>query len=172
LTAGALVAKAGASFGLMAVSGFLGQVGGDLIVFSLGRRFGLRALCLPGIRRVLNAQRVDWVRRVFGRHGSRLVFAVRFLPGLRLPTYLIAGMSGLARSRFLVADMLAALMCAPLMVFLGYRFGPAIWRVLQRDFWVLIVVLGSVVLAWAAARRWRGAQRRGKGLRFNTFRTP
>ena len=107
LFGGALVAR-GASFPLMALSAFVGQLGGDLMLFSIGRRWGPAAFRLPGLRSWFTPERLAALEAKFARQGGWLIAVARFLPGMRTPTYLVSGLSQYPRSRFLAVDGLAA----------------------------------------------------------------
>ena len=65
------------------------------------------------------------------RHGHRAVFYARFLAGLRALVYLEAGSLGVPISRFLMYDLLGAVISVPLVVSLGYLFGNQIEQVLH-----------------------------------------
>jgi membrane protein DedA with SNARE-associated domain len=158
LLGGALVAKGRAVFSLMALSAFVGQLGGDFLLYTMGRHFGTRALRFPLIRRLITPERLARVSERFKRQGSGWVMAARFLPGLRAPTFLVAGISHFPRGRFVWLDAVAASVCAPLVTYLGFRFGLAVLGVFHRtSSTVLIGVALGLLLLWSA-RRWRSAR--------------
>jgi membrane protein DedA with SNARE-associated domain len=106
---------------LMLVLGLGGVLVGDSIIFFLGRTCGERVRRLPLLRRLLTPERYAKVQEKFRRHGSRVVLLARFLPGLRTPIFLTAGMSRTVPFwRFALLDGLAALVSVPLWVVLGY----------------------------------------------------
>jgi membrane protein DedA with SNARE-associated domain len=157
LAGGALVAR-GASFPLMALSAFIGQLGGDFLLFSMGRRWGPKALNLPGLKSLMTPERVRRMEERFAKQGNLLVVLARFMPGMRTPTYLIAGLSQWPQGRFLGVDTVAAAVSAPLVTYLGYRFGPPLFQLVQpiaRGAGLTFVALG---LAFYLARRWRIAR--------------
>src|SRR5205823_3981586 len=61
--------------------------------------------------------------KLFHQHGQKIVMIARFLPGLRAVTYFTAGSARMRYRWFILYDGLAALISAPLFVFLGFRFG-------------------------------------------------
>ena len=112
------------------------------------------------------------MRKFMDRHGHRAVFYARFLAGLRAVVYLSAGSLGVPISRFLMYDLLGAVISVPLVVSLGYLFGPEIERILhyiggiQRAL-LIVAVLSVLILAdadvgfdQASARRRRFRSRR------------
>ncbi|MCT6882316.1 MAG: DedA family protein, partial [Snodgrassella alvi] len=60
------------------------------------------------------------VQDKFDKYGSRVLFFARFLPGLRTPIYITAGVSGkVSILKFLLMDGLAAMISVPVWVYLG-----------------------------------------------------
>jgi membrane protein DedA with SNARE-associated domain len=63
------------------------------------------------------------VEGLFEKHGQKIVMIARFMPGVRAVTYFTAGSVGMPYWRFILWDGLAALLSAPMFVFLGFHFG-------------------------------------------------
>jgi membrane-associated protein len=158
VTAGLVAAHGHALLGGMVVAGWLGTLFGDVALYRVGRALGGRLFTHPRLQRVLTPTRVAWVETHMSRRGALTVFAARFLPGLRVPTYLLAGAGRLPVRRFLLADGLGALVTAPLLVWLGFRFGRDVLGQVQRSFrWLLVaaVLATLVALTLKGVRRWR-----------------
>lgn len=109
----------------LAVS-FIGVVAGDNSLFFLGRRFGTGLVSLLELGRPASQQRIDRLKTFMHRHGHRAIFYGRFLAGVRALIYLTAGSLGVSPGRFFLYDALGALISVPIMVSLGYVFGPQI----------------------------------------------
>ena len=129
--------------GVAAVGGFLG----DQLFFYLGRYYGPRVL-----RRFPRMKpRAARALALLKRHNLPLIFAIRFMYGLRLVGPLAIGMSRVGRVRFLVADLISALIWAALVAGAGYLFGQALELVFVRlrryeeAILILIGVIGAVV---------------------------
>ena len=124
LISGGYIAHAGGQrpYLMMAV-GLVGILGGDSVIYWLGRHFGLPFAERSFLRRYLTRDRLEWVREHFRRHGEKMIMGARFLPGVRAVTFFTAGTTRVPYNHFLFFDGLAALVSAPLWVFLGYRFG-------------------------------------------------
>lgn len=158
IAGGAVVARSGGSLPLMILVGWVGTVVGDGMLFRIGKRLGPRAAQQRHLSRVLTPARVERVRRFYRRFGMATVAIIRFIPGLRSTTILIAGSSGLSFRKFLAADGLAAMVTAPLMVWLGFRFGAAALRdVTQVGRALLGAAIAALValIAVRAIRTWR-----------------
>lgn len=101
---------------------FAGSVLGDQIYFFLGRYRGRRILArFP--RWQPRAARVDALLR---RFQAPLIVVLRFLYGLRTVGPIAIGMSQVATLRFILFDLLGALIWAPLVASAGYLFGSAL----------------------------------------------
>ena len=122
LVAGGIIAGLGfADVHTMVVVSLFGVLIGDGTMFTLGRIFGERILKFRPIRRILPPRRFGQVQEKFAKYGSWVLFVARFLPGLRSPIFVTAGMSRqISYCRFLVMDGFAALISVPVWVYLGY----------------------------------------------------
>jgi len=149
---GYLVHNGAARLPLMMVTGFLGILIGDSIIFFLGRKVGSKVGKSPGglLGRVITPERRAKVEALFAKHGQKIVMAARFMPGVRAVTYFTAGSAGMKYLRFIFFDGAAALASAPLFVFLGYYFGGELEMLITElkrgKLWAMAVVGGIVAL--------------------------
>lgn len=101
--------------------GMAGVLVGDGIMFTLGRVYGERVLRFRLVSRIMTPERFAAVQDKFDRYGNWVLFVARFLPGLRSPIFLTAGMTRrVSYMRFLCMDGFAALISVPVWVYLGY----------------------------------------------------
>ena len=122
LVAGGVISGLGyAHVHTMFAVGMAGVLIGDSCIFLLGRHFGHRLLQHRYFARMMTPERYAAVQDKFERYGNRVLFVARFLPGLRTPIYLSAGMSGrVSYFRFFLLDGFAALISVPIWVYLGF----------------------------------------------------
>ncbi len=99
---------------------------GDSVPFWLGRRYGMRALRIRWVARILHPERFARLQKRFEEHGNWATFACRFFAGIRIPGYFIAGTMGMHYPRFLVLDVLGALISVPASIYLGKLFGGSV----------------------------------------------
>lgn len=162
LAAGGVIAGLGyANEHVMVAVGIGGVLAGDTLMFVLGRIYGERLLRFRYVAMLLTPQRYALVQAKFARYGNRLMFVARFLPGLRSPIYLTAGMTRrVSFIRFFLMDSAAAALSVPIWVYLGY-YGAANHEWLLRwlgrgkaiiGLFTLIVIALASVWIW---RRWR-----------------
>lgn len=153
---GYLVYEGAARLPLMMLVGFSGILVGDSLIFFAGRRLGPKVTQGKGLlAKVITPAKRARVERLFERHGQKIVMIARFMPGVRAVTYFSAGSARMPYVRFLFWDGLAALLSAPLFVWLGYYFGGELELLVHKiKEGQLVVILGlvAVVAAWLAFR--------------------
>ena len=106
---------------IMVAVGLLGVLVGDGMMFLLGKFYGEQILRFKPVMRLMPPKRYAQVQQKFDKYGNRVLFVARFLPGLRSPIFLTAGMSGkISFWQWLIMDGLAALISVPFWVYLGH----------------------------------------------------
>ncbi|RME16662.1 MAG: DedA family protein [Bdellovibrio sp.] len=105
------------------LAGFIGVLMGDSILFFLGRKLGYRAFKLPVFRKIFTEKRIQKSREKILNNSKFICFTARFLPGLRSPIFLTAGIMGVNPLIFIFLDFLASLLSIPLWIMLGWWFG-------------------------------------------------
>ncbi len=103
--------------------GILGVLVGDSTMFLGGRIFGYRIQRIRMFRKILSPRRFSQIQQKFKQYGLGVLFVARFIPGLRSPIFLAAGMSRrIPYHTFLLMDGFAALISVPVWVYIGYFF--------------------------------------------------
>jgi membrane protein DedA with SNARE-associated domain len=139
-------------------------IGGDSIPYWLGRRYGLAALKLKWVARILHPERFAELERRFAENGNWAVFTLRFLPGLRLPGYFVAGTLRMSYTRFFLLDMAGVAISVPTSIWIAWKvfdqigddLAAAAAKVSSYNHTVLYSVLALVVSIFA----WRWWRRR------------
>lgn len=150
ITAGELVSRGMmdlfvAVFGCMA-----GIFLGDVLLWAIGRTAGRGALRIGWIARRLPAARLQSAARWLDENTVRAVFTARFVPGLRLPTYLAAGIMGGRTLRLLVATAAAALVWTPLLVISVAFLGDTLIGPLRKYFGGGLSLVLAVLIGWCS----------------------
>jgi membrane protein DedA with SNARE-associated domain len=131
---------------------------GDSIPFWLGRHYGLAALKTRWVAKILHPERFAALERRFAEHGNYAVFTCRFLPGLRIPGYFVAGTMRMSYPRFILIDLMGVLISVPTSIFLGKIFGDSIQslnkKVHDLHLWLALGAL-ALVLIILVRSRWR-----------------
>ena len=150
LIAGALVARGKMSLALAAFSAWCGIIGGDCVLYHLGKTFGLEVKRLPMIGRHLQQKRLDQMHAMFERYGVWVVAVGRMFAGIRGAMVVVAGAIRFTFWKFLVADGLAAIVSGGLFLGLGYAFGSRMdWLLQHVEKGKKWAMLAAVVLAIA-----------------------
>lgn len=143
---------------------YLGVIIGDSIIFGLGFRYGRRLTKKWLFHKLLPDDRLERVKVEFHKRGNKLIFAARFMPGLRAPVYFSAGTLHLPYRTFLFYDGVAALLSVPTIVGAVFYFGDEldkVVRTIQKIEHSIIFVLAAVILAVLA--KWYMTHRKIKG---------
>jgi membrane protein DedA with SNARE-associated domain len=162
IAAGILSALGSISLGGAIAAGLFGVLAGDAFLYTVGRIYGRRAFTLPLIRTIMTPKRILLAERRIVRNSHFICFTARFLPGLRSPIFLLAGITGVRPVVFYGLDGLAALISVPLWVLVGHWVGENLDMALQIAERIQLLLGAAVVLAIAGYfgyRRWRKGQR-------------
>jgi membrane protein DedA with SNARE-associated domain len=162
--------------GISSVAVFLGSS----VLFAVVRRGGRPLLTRYGRYVLLNERRLAHMEKWFARRGRAAVILGRLIPGLRIPTTIMAGISGMAYSEFALAVAIAGVVWSAFYYALGSmlgRTGPLILALVSdflddipRWFFVLglVILLASACLgavSWRIQQRRRRHPRRVRHLR-------
>jgi len=137
---------------------FLGDVG----LWCVGRLFGIGALRWQWLATTVTSQRVEQYRNWLDSRAGRAIVVSRFLPGTRLPLYLVAGFVRLPLSVFTQWAMVATCLWTPAIVMLtavlGDAFVSRLIPFLGTSLANLVVVLTMIgCLRWVRGRQQRSA---------------
>ena len=114
----------------------------DFFLFSIGRKYGRRAIEHKRFWRILSPNRLSKLEQSFKRWGSLVVFTGRQALGVRAQIFLVAGMLRMSPMKFLVADAVSALLSIAVWGGIGYVGGNSI-EPLGKD----ISRIGHIVIA-------------------------
>ena len=147
ITAGVLVSSNRAEGIPMAIVCYIGILAGDVIIYRFGRLAGPKVFRWRAFRRIITARRLRWLRENLERRTFLTIFIARHLFYLRTATFLLCGAVRVKFRRFVVADMLAALITTPLMIYLGFLFAEHYQLLLEYLKQVKILTVGLGVVA-------------------------
>ncbi|KAA0977731.1 phosphatase PAP2 family protein [Pseudomonas sp. ANT_J28] len=141
------------------VAATLGAIAGDGLSFWLGHRYHREILGFWPLNR--HPELIQSSEAFFERHGAKSVFLARFVPGVRAFIPLLAGMMGMAVSRFYAVNVVSALAWAPSHILPGVLVGAtfSILGATAKPLAILLVVL--VAAGWAVLHIVRWTLRRG-----------
>ncbi len=134
-----------------------GVIAGDTLIFFLGHKYGRGLLKRSRFfARLLHPERLAGIETRVRKQGNRLIFAARFMPGLRAPIFFSCGTLHVPYRVFLFFDGLAALISVPVIVFSVYFFGHEIDEVVSIikhvEHGILIGIL--IIVSIGLGRMW------------------
>lgn len=149
--AGLLVADGTMTFAVAFVGVASGIAIGDMGLYGAGRFLGPRVVG----RGPLTPERVERAESWFSRNLVQAVVLSRFVPGMRLPTYVGAGLLRAPFWRFAVTAVLASLVWTLGLLTITVKLGEMVLPMLGRWRWPVaaVAVLLLVILQRSAARR-------------------
>jgi membrane protein DedA with SNARE-associated domain len=150
LGAGALAGNGRFSLWLAAAVALAGTVIGDLVWYEIGRRGGrgvLKQLCRFSIEPDTCVRHGE---DTFARRGASALLIAKFVPGLNSIGQPLAGALGMSRRRFVVFDVLGAVLWVGLYVGMGYALHDQLAmaaRLADRlGAWAIVIVIAAFVL--------------------------
>jgi len=133
------------SLGETLLLGLLGGLLGDVISYSLGRRFHQNIRRLPGLRH--HPEWISGAEAYFQRYGIASLLVGRFIGPLRPMLPMVAGMFDMPFARFMAVSLLAATGWSVAYLLPGWATGAAIRLPLPEGFWPQAgIVVGSIAV--------------------------
>jgi len=128
---------------------------GDQCNYSIGRYFGPKVFQWESSR-FFNKNAFNQAHAFYERYGGITIISARFLPFLRTFAPFVAGVADMTRSKFILYNVVGALVWVVGIVAIGYVFGniPLVKAHMDKVIWAMIFVPGLLVLlgAWRAKR--------------------
>jgi membrane protein DedA with SNARE-associated domain len=158
IAAGTLMADGTLPYTPVLVGAVLGATLGDSVSYWIGRRFG------GGIARLWPFSRHPEMLpagiRFFERHGGKSVAIGRFFGPIRAVIPLAAGLMRMPRGWFWLANIVSALVWAPMLLFVGDAVGEVGGRAIGASNTFVLVfggltLFGIVGIVWALLRTTR-----------------
>jgi len=113
------------------VVALIGIMSGDLVLYTLGRRWGPDVVSHRSVRWLITPKRYARLSAEFQRHGTWMCFVGRFIVGVRAAMCMTAGATRFPYWRFFLADFCGALLSIPFFVGLGYLCADMIPKLLR-----------------------------------------
>jgi membrane protein DedA with SNARE-associated domain len=158
IAAGTLAAQGQLSLPAAIFASLVGIVVGDLLLYVAGY-FGKHAILrFRFVAKYISSEKVQRAEDWFASRGNAVVVISRFVPGMRLPTYLAAGVLQMPVARFTLLLIVAAGIWTPAIVGISYYSGATLATLLVHEYsmmlWVSVAL--TFLLLWtllAFARR-------------------
>ena len=138
----------------------LAAVSSDSMWYELGRRRGVRVLQL--LCRI-SLEPDSCVRRTqvrFGKNGARVLLIAKFIPGLNAMAAPLSGIIRMGWRRFVVFDVLGALLWSSSFMITGYAFSGELERIAAQAAYLGTWLLVLILAAFAGYIGWKYYNRR------------
>lgn len=141
---------------IMCLVSLLGVLVGDLIVYNIGRYFGEKIFSKKIGKKILEHGWYSKIKKSFNEHGKIVLFVARFIPGLRSPIFLTAGITKfVGLPTFILIDGFAALISVPVWNYLGFYSASNMELLLK---WIkdtklaFVIIISGIVLIYIISK--------------------
>jgi membrane protein DedA with SNARE-associated domain len=131
---------------LMIIVCFVGVMVGDSTMYAFGAVYGRKLTRKAFFQKLIPAHKLAKMQTRLRKDGNKVIFAARFMPGLRAPIFFSSGMLHIPAKTFLLFDGSAALISVPTIVYLVYHFGDEVDRIIKIIKDVQFGIVGLVVI--------------------------
>ncbi len=146
------------------------NTGGALLSYGLARRWGRQVMGTRVGRWVLRPRQLEKIAALYNAHGSKIIFASRFLPAFRSLVPVFAGITHLKFWRTVVPIAAASAVWYGVLVYLGAAFGrnwQTIFEALKGVNATLLSVAGALgvilIVVWWKTRHHPAERATGDG---------
>jgi membrane protein DedA with SNARE-associated domain len=132
------------------VSVYLGLLLTDSMLYYFGRKYGRKIIKKKMFHRILSPERLEMIEEKYHKWGILVMLIGRQLVGLRAQVFLVSGIVRLPFSKFLISDVVSAVISISVMTTLGYIGGHSL-ELVKRDlsrighFVIIAAVLAFIV---------------------------
>jgi membrane protein DedA with SNARE-associated domain len=130
-----------------------GIIGGDCVLYYMGRKYGLNVTRVPFVGKHLTQERILKAEQLFDRYGTWVVAVGRLVAGIRGAMVVAAGATRFNFVKFIIADGLAALVSGGLFIALGYYLGRKLddfdlimKKIEPYKHWVVVGIVVAVIV--------------------------
>jgi len=159
LVGGYFAAKGVLTIWWLIATAIVSATGGDALGYVIGRQGGRRLLIRYGAALRITPERLRMAERSFERYGPWMVFAARFIAGLRFMAGPLAGALRMTFARFLPYNAAGAVVYCSAITLIAYLLAPSfdrlihLFAVLNWTIGLVVLVLAVAVGGWALGRR-------------------
>lgn len=159
--AGALAATTGELHpGILIITLTLAAIIGDSVNYSIGHFFGPRVFTEKV--RFLKKEHLEKTHAFYEKHGGKTIILARFIPIIRTFAPFVAGVGAMTYGKFILFNVVGALMWVPIFTLLGYFFGNLPFVKANFETVVIAIVVISVLPAVYEFLKERRAQKQAK----------
>jgi membrane-associated protein len=140
---GAIAATGAFDIHLMVLTLIVAAILGDTANYYIGRAIGLKIFDRPDSR-IFKRKYLDQTHAFYERHGGKTVIIARFAPIIRTFAPFVAGVGSMRYARFLLYNVIGAVLWVASFSYVGYLFGNL--PLVKKNFSLLILVIVVISL--------------------------
>lgn len=129
---------------------FLGAIAGNMLGYEIGRRSGHK-LFKKEDSILFHKDNIEKAQGFFNKHGGKTIILARFVPVVRTLTSPLAGMGHMPYGRFMLYNVIGALVWVPSITLVGYWAGRVLGHYINIDHYILPAALIAMVLTFGAS---------------------
>ena len=141
--AGILASQSALPLGLLIFVVIIAAIVGDNVGYSIGRRTGKR-LFHKKESILFKPDHLEKAEKFYELHGGKTIIIARFVPMVRTFAPMVAGISKMPRQRFMIFNVIGAIIWGGGVVLLGYALGS---RMPWLEEYISLVLLGIIGLS-------------------------
>lgn len=139
---------------IAAFASLLGIILGDNMVFWLSKYS--RNIIIKSLKKKISKKDIIKYRGFMKSHIGKSIFILRFTPGLRFLSPLLAGSMNVKSKKFFLYNLTAIIIYVPVIIFIGYHFNTQLSMIIRRlkiakhiIFVLLLAVIGLLISLYA-----------------------
>ncbi|MDO8618561.1 MAG: VTT domain-containing protein [Candidatus Daviesbacteria bacterium] len=141
-TAGFLASQGVLDIKVLIAGCFIAAISGDSLGYYVGKRFG-RKLFQKENSIWFHKSHLDKAQKFYDKHGGKTIILARFVPIVRAFAPVVAGIGVMQYKRFVLFNLVGAVLWAIIIPFLGYYLGSIIPDVDKY----LLPIIGLIIIA-------------------------
>lgn len=161
---GFLVSENKLDFTATVLAGSIGNLVGSVATYYLGRKIRRDIFLKYGKFFFFRKDHLEFTERMFQKHGSKIAFIGRLLPGIRTYVSLPAGIGNTPFKKFMLYTFAGSIIWNVLLVYAGIQLGEN-WKNIDRyspilDVIAVAVVVGLVIWFVRGSKRFKDEKNR------------
>ena len=128
---------------------------GDSVNYTIGRKMGYRLFAKPDSK-IFRRDYLEYTQAFYARHGGKTVIIARFAPIIRTFAPFVAGVAQMHYTRFLLFNVIGAIIWITSFTYAGYFVGNIDWVKQYLNVMIIGIIIISLSPAVIAVVRRRG----------------
>ncbi len=150
-----------------ATGSLAGVLGGDFGLYVIGYFGGMPILKRAPFKWLISEDRVSQGAELFQKHGGKIIFSSRLLPGSRFPIYLAAGIVRYPFWKYFLLLNTACILSTAILLYLSMKLGKVLLDYLKvYETYAIPVLLAVILIIWLIVKFTEILATRQSRLRF------